>query len=125
MIHVDTSFLIRSLVAGSPEAARMKQWLEDGTAVEASTVCWTEFLCGPLDLQQRRWMEQALGEPIPLVRTHAERAAELFNSTGRRRGSLLDCMIAATALESGATIATSNRADFQRFISSGLRLESV
>jgi len=48
----------------------------------------------------------------------------LFNRAGRRRGSLLDCMIAAIALRAGAALATANQADFRRLRAAGLRLAS-
>lgn len=123
MIHLDTSFLIRSFVAHSPEEARMRQWLRDKTPLAVSAICWAEFLCGPLDQSQIQALRQILGEPLAFAPVDAERAAGFFNSTGRRRGSLLDCMIAAIALREGATVATGNIADFNRFQVFGLRLE--
>jgi predicted nucleic acid-binding protein len=54
----------------------------------------------------------------------AERSAQLFNATGRRRGSLLNCLVAAAAIEAGAALATENPRDFERFESAGLTLAS-
>jgi len=42
-----------------------------------------------------------------------EVAAILFNQSGRRRGSMIDCMIAATALHRDGQLATSNAKDFE------------
>jgi len=121
IIHLDTSFLIRALVAGSGEAGELRGWLAGGAEVGISTVGWTEFLCGPLDLRQLAFATTITGEPVPFLAEDALHSAELFNQTGRRRGSLLDCMIAAVAIRTNASLATSNRADFQRF--QGLRLQ--
>lgn len=47
---------------------------------------------------------------------------EEFDRTGRRRGSLTDCMVAGTAIRCSATLATANVRDFGRFLSAGLSL---
>jgi predicted nucleic acid-binding protein len=49
-------------------------------------------------------------------------SARLFNLTGRRRGSLNDCMIAAIALRVDASVATTDVADFRRFEAAGLQI---
>ena len=48
MFHLDTSFLIRALVAGSPQDVALRGWLQSGLPIGASVIAWTEFLCGPL-----------------------------------------------------------------------------
>jgi predicted nucleic acid-binding protein len=51
-------------------------------------------------------------------------AADLFNKTGRRRGSRFDCLITATALLAHAEVATVNQTDFRAFQPHGLKLAS-
>jgi predicted nucleic acid-binding protein len=58
----------------------------------------------------------------PFLKTDGEKAAELFNLTGRRARSLADCQIAAVALRCNARIATSDRNDFKLFEEHGLNL---
>ena len=123
MIHLDTSFLIRSLIPGSSEATRVEVWINNQTPLAVSSICWAEFLCGPLNPAHLPFLEQLVGEPLQFTRLDAEKAAELFNLSGRRRGKLVDCMIAATAIREGASVATSNVADFSAFQTSGLRIE--
>ena len=122
MIHLDTSFLIRALVADSPESALLHTWIVGKLPVGISAVPWTEFLCGPLTEGQIELALALLSEPAPYTAAHTQRAATLFNTSGRRRGSLVDCMVAAEAIEAGAALATSNPKDFQRFAPQGLRL---
>ena len=53
------------------------------------------------------------------------RSAQLWAGTadtGRRRGTLGDCLIAATAVNAGAELATGNLADFRRLSDAGLVL---
>ncbi len=121
IIHLDTSFLIRALSPNSSEDKQLRRWMAEGTALGMSAIGWTEFLCGPLNQRQLALAAAIVGDPEPFVAEDSSKTAELFNLSGRRRGSLIDCMIAAIAIRTGASLATANRSDFRRF--SGLRLE--
>jgi predicted nucleic acid-binding protein len=125
MIHLDTSFLIRSLLAGSREGAALDRWLTSGESVGISSVSWCEFLCGPVGAPEVTLAATLLGPPTPFLPEDAAVAASLFNMAGRRRGSLPDCMIAGVAIRAGAQIATNNIDDFRRFIPQGLILASI
>lgn len=116
------SFLIRALVAGSPEDGLLRKWLRGGQSLGASTIVWAEFHCGPVKEAQKELAGRVVIRRLPFTEDHATAAADLFNEGGRRRGSLVDCMIAATALGAGAPLATSNPADFERFSRAGLSL---
>lgn len=122
MIHLDTSFLIRALDPGSPEDRKLRDWIEESEALRMITVAWTELLCGPLSPPEMEWAAEIVGQRRNFTPEHAVISARLFNDSGRRRGSLIDCMIGATALADGASIATANAADFRRFATAGLEL---
>ncbi|MEO5568052.1 MAG: PIN domain-containing protein [Gemmatimonadaceae bacterium] len=122
MIQLDTSFLIRSLVAGSGEDRRLRGWIRDRSTIGVSALAWTEFVCGPVGPEVVGVAARLLGDPLPFTGAEATLAARLFNDSGRRRGSMMDCMIAAMALYAGDQIATSNRADFKRFEQFGLAM---
>lgn len=122
MIHLDTSFLIRALHGSEPEEKRLAGWLRAEIAIAMSAIAWAEFLCGPVDREQLALAERVVPVRVPLGDPEARLAAELFNRSGRRRGLLIDCMIAATAIEAGASLATANVEDFRRFTPSGLVL---
>ena len=122
MIHLDTSYLIRALDPGSPEDRRLRGWIRDGETLGMSAVAWTEFLCGPLAPSELELAEEIVGVRREFTPDHAAIAARLFNESGRRRGSLLDCMIAASAIADGAPVATANEADFRRFEDVGLTM---
>lgn len=120
VIHLDTSFLIRALAPGSREDSRLRQWMLAGDTLCMSTVAWTEFLCGPVQPDSAQLASEVVTERREFSERHASLAARLFNESGRRRGTLIDCMIAAAAIEDEAPIATANVDDFQRFESAGL-----
>jgi predicted nucleic acid-binding protein len=121
LIHLDTSFLIRALTPNSREDKQLRGWIADGAKLGMSAIGWTEFLCGPLDQRQLALAAAIVGEPEPFLAEDSSQTAELFNRSGRRRGSLIDCIIAAIAIRVDASLATANHSDFRRF--SGLRIE--
>ncbi len=123
MIHLDTNHLIGLLVRDSQSAIAVDQWLAAGESLAASAVAWSEFLNGPVTPDEIRRVEVVLeSRIISFGKTEGILAAELFNATGRRRGSRFDCLIAATAICDQATLATANLADFRAYTTFGLRL---
>lgn len=122
MIQLDTSFLIRGLVPGTPQDEALRAWLRRGDSIAMSTVAWAEFLCGPIEPLHVELAKRIVTQRLPFDEGDAVRAAALFNATGRRRGSFIDCQIAAAALSADAPLATANRADFPRFEAEGLTL---
>ena len=65
--------------------------------VALSAIVWTEFLCGPVTAEQIAIAVDPFPNPEPFLSQDSHVAAEWFNRTGRRRGSLTDCMVAAVA----------------------------
>jgi len=122
VIHLDTSFLIRALVPGSAQDGELRRWLARGETVGMSCIAWAEFLCGPVGPEAIRAVIVFLEERVPFLEEDAARAALLFSASGRRRGSLVDCMIGAVALRSDAPLATANPSDFRPFEGEGLKL---
>ena len=121
-IHFDTNYLIGAALPGSAKESRLLEWLGNGCSLAVSAAVWAEFLCGPVSPADVVSAEELLGEPLPLGPEEATLAASCFNAAGRRRGTLVDCMIAATAITAGAALATANVDDFRRLVPLGLRL---
>ena len=126
MIHLDTNYLIGLLVRGSREAQQVERWLAAGEPLAASAVVWSEFLNGPVTALEVTRAETVIQSSIvPFGKAEAVCAADLFNRTGRRRGSRFDCLIAATAIIAQAGLATVNQADFKSFLPHGLKLTAT
>jgi len=123
MIHLDTNYLIGLLVKGSSQALDVDAWLVSGELIATSAIAWTEFLNGPVTPREVGHAGGIMQSGIiPFGSAEAVLAADLFNKTGRRRGSRFDCLIGATAILAKAEIATINRTDFTVFIPHGLKL---
>ena len=122
MIHLDTNILIRATTKGA-SLGNITRWLSDGEPLALSAVVWSEFLNGPVSQQQVRQARYLVeGRILPFEVREAEKAAELFNLSGRRRVARFDCFIAATAICAGAALATENRKDFTALTPGGLTL---
>jgi predicted nucleic acid-binding protein len=99
--------------------------LAAGQTLAASAIAWTEFLNGPVTPLEVSRAEAVLESRIvPFGQREAALAADLFNRTGRRRGSRFDCLIAATAILTQAEVATDDQSDFRTFVQHGLKLAS-
>jgi predicted nucleic acid-binding protein len=122
MIHLDTSFLIHALVPSSRADKRLRTWLRNGDDLAISSIAWAEFLCGPIGSTEVESVSAMFQEITAYTVVDSELTARLFNLGGRRRGTLVDCMIAAVAIRAGAPLATSNLSDFERFASESLTI---
>ena len=98
----------------------MRGWVGAREALGVSTVAWAEFLCGPYERSSLEFLVGVIDHYVDFTSAYAEIAAHLFNQSGRRRGSQMDCMIAATAIAEQAPIATADSRDFRRFEAEGL-----
>ena len=122
MIHLDTDFLIQALMPGTDAEPRLRGWLAEGESLAMSSVAWAEFSCGPHPPMALEIARRLVPTIVPFDAAEAAVAAQLYNESGRRRGSIVDCMIAATAQLADAPIATLNVRDFERFSGAGLRI---
>jgi predicted nucleic acid-binding protein len=126
MIHLDANVLIRLSMPGSGAAKKVRQWLLAGETLAVSAPAWFDYISGPTTAQEVLYAEAVLtGGVADFAKTDSHRSADLFNLTGRKRTTKLDCMIAASALIQRARIATTNVGDFQPFAAHGLRIEVV
>jgi predicted nucleic acid-binding protein len=123
VILLDTNYLIRFLVEGTYEAERVKSWIKQKKELCTSSICWYEFLCGPVDEEATILVASIISEQIlPFSPAQAREAARLFNRCGSKRSLRVDAMVAAAAIISESVLATENSEDFAPFTSFGLKL---
>ena len=123
MICLDTNYLVRGLVAATPEAANLVKWLKKGEVLCASSIAWYEFTCGPVDPEGLKLGRSLLaGGILAFDEMQAAQAARLFNAVGRPRRLRVDAIVATAAMAAGASLATGNKRDFLPFVGHGLKL---
>lgn len=123
MILLDTNYLIRALVPDSREAAVVFGWIDAQEDLCTSSVCWYEFLCGPVDDEGVIVVRAVLRDRIlPFTADQAAETSRLFNAVGRKRNLRVDAMIAAAAVVTNSSLATANAVDFAEFEPMGLHL---
>lgn len=125
LIELDANFVIELVRGRVTQNRQLHAWMRRGWFVQASAVAWSEFLCGPLDADDARDARIFVRRIEPFIELDAAFSADLFNRSGRRSRSHVDCMIAAHAILRGAWLATSNLLDFRRFEPFGLRIASA
>lgn len=115
LICLDTNYLILGLCRGSKEEADLVRWHGEGVFLVTSTICWYEFLCGPVTSEQVDVMQSIVKAVLPFGEREAVIASEFFQKANRKRALQVDAMIAATAWVAGASLATRNGEDFIHF----------
>ena len=122
LVAFDANFLVAVLAPDSIYSRELGDWLREGAYLQISAVAWSEYLCGPLDAERIPEARKLVSKIEAFTEEDADLASALFNGTGRRSRSHVDCMIAAHAIRRSAALATLNRADFRRFEKFRLRL---
>jgi len=123
MIQLDANYLILGSIGSTAQNQDLRRWLTQGESTSASAVAWMEFVTGPVSTATVDAIRQMIdGRILPVSQAEAELAAHLFNATGRKRALRYDCLIAATAIQARARLATSNLADYRLFVPHGLEL---
>ena len=122
LVELDSNFLVAVLDAGGSQSEALQRWVRAGARIQISAIASSDYLCGPLEPALVPVARRLLGSIEPFTEEDAEIASELFNRTGRRPRSHVDCMIAAHAIRRRAVLATLNIRDFRRFEKFDLRL---
>jgi predicted nucleic acid-binding protein len=123
MIHLDTNLLIAAINPGDAHHAMARRLAARDLLFATSAIAWMEFHCYPVPRSVSRSLLGILrGGVIPLDQEIASLAGELVRVTQAKRRTRMDTMIAATAIQTGAELASVNPEDFMPFVSFGLKL---
>lgn len=114
IVHLDTSFLVASIVPPQTSHQDLLKLYERGYRARLSTVVLYEWERGPRTEDQIATCRELFpfAEIVDFTIQAAERAAAIYRELRRPRGREIDIMIAACAIEDGAAIKTLNPDDF-------------
>ena len=115
-VLLDTSILIELLRGNGAVQTALDALLDQGLVLATSAVCVAELYAGMKSGEEGRTSRLIrLLECLPLTEEIARAAGELRVSRAKegRTHSILDLMIAATAIDAGYSVATENRRDFE------------
>lgn len=122
-MHLDTNILIGVFSEEKELRAKLKRFFHEGYSFSVSALVWHEFVSGPVKAIQKQHALSLIEERIlPMDKDIAELASELYNSSGRKKSSRPDCIVAATAINYQAEMLTLNASDFKAFSKQGLEL---
>jgi predicted nucleic acid-binding protein len=126
MIHLDTNLLIGALDESDGQHQFARRVLAHPGPFFCSAVAWMEFQSRPIPPSLAEIALGILtGGILPFDTAAAALAGQLFHATGSRRRTRIDTMIAASAILSGAGLATANPEDFLPFVAHGLELVEI
>lgn len=123
MIHLDANLLVALVSRFDVHHGTAARIISGPGPFGTSSVAWMEFLSRPVHPRDSFALKSLLNGGVAFFdETTATLAGELYHLTGSKRRTRLDTMIAATAINAGAELATVNEDDFAAFVPHGLRL---
>lgn len=113
-VHLDTDFLVYSLMAAGPQRRRLREIATSGQAIEISAIAWYEFSRGPRTPDQLATARAFFTEDgiVPFSEQLASMSAEVFRQLGSPRRRAADIAIGVTAASRNATLMSLNARDF-------------
>jgi predicted nucleic acid-binding protein len=126
VIHLNTNMLIDPVTSQSAQVIMVHRWVKNQIPLEVSVITWSEFFNSPHTEEQKNAVHAvSRGGIQPFTQVQAEFASRLFHMTGCKRGSHVDCVIAAAASCNHHPVATRHIAEFERFIPYGIKVLKV
>ena len=113
-VHLDTDFLVFSLMAAGPQRRRLREISASGQAIEISAIAWYEFSRGSRTPDQLATARAFFTEDgiVPFSEQLASMSAEVFRQLGSPRRRAADIAIGVTAASRNATLMSLNARDF-------------
>jgi predicted nucleic acid-binding protein len=126
MIQFDTNVLIALSDTTDAHYQKALQVLSLQARFSASAIAWTEYRSRPLTTSLQQAVRAILRAGIePFTEEMAALSGNFIHLLKPKRIHRLDTMIAASAIMSGASLATFSQEDFQIFVPHGLKILAI